>query len=292
MYGSATALLKLLVATGGSPWAGGSGPEPAGTLRRLTTVQFSVTLLRFVEELPPTDRRLLVLNRTEPRQVTELLKATFPEEDVPIQEDTVEDAQENEVLLVDQEDLLARSSLESLEEQLLFVNSDIYRTGSIDLADVSLPDVLLDMEEVPFHLRGYPESDREKLVLIAVSRLIERRALDAGDGTLRSSFQQLSRIEDERGTRDVYDTVADTDVDVHLYGVPDELPARDLGTVVHAGHTEDFRHGWFVLFDPPAAGPDPIGLVAYEVDPRQWRGFWTTDPDRFRRIRRYVERTL
>lgn len=251
-----------------------------------------MTLLSFVEELPDTDQRLVVLNRTQPRQITALLEATFPERDVPVVEGSEATAEEDEVLLVDDEGVIARSSLAPLQEQLLIVNSDAYRTGSIELEEFELPDVLVEMEEVPFHLRGYPESDREKLVLIAVSRLIEQRAWERGDGTLRSSFQQLSRIEDEGGTREVYEAVAATEVDVHLYGVPDELPAPELSTVVHAGATEDLRRGWFVLFDPPDEADEPIGLVAYEVDPRKWRGFWTTDEARFRRIARYVERTL
>lgn len=111
------------------------------------------------------------------------------------------------------------------------------------------------MDEQPFHLRGYPESDREKLVLITIPRLIERQTFEVGVGPLRSSFQELRRIEDEMGAREV------------------------------------FRQNWFVVFDPPADGIEPIALVAHEVEPRTWRGSGH-DPDRVQRITRYVERTL
>lgn len=251
-----------------------------------------MTLLSFVEELPDPDRSLVVLNRTEPEQVSQLLAATIPERDVPAIERVADDEDDDVVVLVEDGDVVARSEMAELGEQLLYVNSDIFRTGTRDLDDVVVPDVLLAMDEQPFHLRGYPESDREKLVLITISRLIERRAWDVGEGTVRASFQNLARIEDEKGTREVYERLVATDVDVHLYGTADRLPAEDLRGIVHTGETPDFRRSWFVLFDPPNADEDAIALVAYETEPRTWRGFWTYDPVRVQRIERYIEREL
>lgn len=251
-----------------------------------------MSLLSFVEELPETDRSLVVCNRTQPEQLTQLLESTFPERDVPAIERIASDEAEDVVALVEDGEVVARSPLSALGEQLLFVNSDVFRTGSRDLDEVTVPDVLLAMDEQPFHLRGYPESDREKLVLITISRLIERRAREVGEGTLRSSFQRLSRLEDEVGTREVYEQLVGTDVDVHLYGTAEDLPPESLRGVVHVGETTDFRRSWFVVFDPPESADDPIALVAFEVEPRTWRGFWTYDPVRVQRIGRYVERTL
>jgi DICT domain-containing protein len=57
--------------------------------------------------------------------------------------------------------------------------------------------------------------------LIVISRYIERHAWQAGEGTLRTSFQRLSRIDDERGTREMYETLAGTDIRTHVYGIPD-----------------------------------------------------------------------
>jgi hypothetical protein len=189
---------------------------------------------------------------------------------------------------------------------VLFVNSDLYITGSRSLADVELPSVISGLDDATFTLRGYPESNRQKLLLITISRFIERVAWTAGDGTLRSSFQRLSRIDDEVGTRDVYERVADTGVDTHLYGVPDELP-QDLAAVIHAGNDPDFTDSWFVVYRPPE-GPHParsdpesdlvrgveggVGLLAVETEPRVWRGLWTFDADRVSRINRYIERNL
>jgi hypothetical protein len=226
-------------------------------------------------------------------------------DDVPFDGGDPDDI-ENLVLLMEDDEVVAGSTLGELGDAVLFVNSDLYITGSRSLSDVDLPSVISGLDDATFTLRGYPESNRQKLLLITISRFIERTAWTAGDGTLRSSFQRLSRIDDEVGTRDVYERVADTGVDTHLYGVPDELPA-DLDAVIHAGDDPDFTDSWFVLYRPPegphTAESDPdsdlvrgieggVGLLAVETEPRVWRGLWTFDADRVSRVNRYIERNL
>ncbi|OYR48770.1 hypothetical protein DJ73_18990 [Halorubrum sp. Ea1] len=213
---------------------------------------------------------------------------------------------ENLALLVEGDEVVAGSTLGELGDAVLFVNSDLYVTGSRTLEDVDLPSVISGLEDTTFTLRGYPESNRQKLLLITISRFIERAAWVAGDGTLRSSFQRLSRIEDEVGTREVYESVVDAGVDTHLYGVPDDLP-RGLDAVVHGGDSRDFTHSWFVVYRPPGgptsvdggAGSDldrgmdgGVGLLAVEAEPRVWRGMWTFDEGRVRAMNRYIERNL
>jgi hypothetical protein len=226
-------------------------------------------------------------------------------DDVPFDGGDPDDI-ENLVLLMEDDEVVAGSTLGELGDAVLFVNSDLYITGSRSLSDVDLPSVISGLDDATFTLRGYPESNRQKLLLITISRFIERAAWTAGDGTLRSSFQRLSRIDDEVGTREVYERVADTGVDTHLYGVPDELPA-DLDAVIHAGDDPDFTDSWFVLYRPPE-GPHPaesdpssdlvrgveggVGLLAVETEPRVWRGLWTFDADRVSRVNRYIERNL
>ena len=226
-------------------------------------------------------------------------------DDVPFDGGDPDDI-ENLVLLMEDDEVVAGSTLGELGDAVLFVNSDLYITGSRSLSDVDLPSVISGLDDATFTLRGYPESNRQKLLLITISRFIERTAWTAGDGTLRSSFQRLSRIDDEVGTREVYERVADTGVDTHLYGVPDELPA-DLDAVIHAGDDPDFTDSWFVLYRPPegphTAESDPdsdlvrgieggVGLLAVETEPRVWRGLWTFDADRVSRVNRYIERNL
>lgn len=63
-------------------------------------------------------------------------------------------------------------------------------------------------------------SNNEKLVLVVLSRYIEKQAFNAGDGTLQTTFQRLARLDDEHGTKRVYDRLSKTDLDVHVYGSP------------------------------------------------------------------------
>ena len=226
-------------------------------------------------------------------------------EDVPFDGGDPDDI-ENLVLLMEGDEVVAGSTLDELGDAVLFVNSDLYVTGSRSLGDIDLPSVISGLDDATFTLRGYPESNRQKLLLITISRFIERAAWTAGDGTLRSSFQRLSRIDDEIGTREVYERISRTGIDTHLYGVPDELPT-DLDAVIHAGSDPDFTDSWFVVYRPPE-GPHPaetdpnsdlvrgieggVGLLAVETEPRVWRGLWTFDSDRLSRVNRYIERKL
>ncbi|RAW46169.1 hypothetical protein DQW50_05165 [Halorubrum sp. 48-1-W] len=296
-----------------------------------------MTLGQLLDRFGGTDRSIVVVNRTDPEPVRNMLVDTFddavhvserflrndggeaanaPVDDVFVDPtvlrendavsfdgDRADDA-ENLVLLLDGEEVVAGSTLEELGETLLFVNTDLYTTGARGLDDLRLPPVITGLDDTVFTLRGYPESNRQKLLLVTISRFIERAALTAGDGTLYSSFQRLSRLEDELGTRRVYERVADGGVDAHLYGVPDDPPG-DLEATIHAGRTTDFTDSWFVVFEPTDgpkvvdAGSDlergangGIGLLAVETEPRLWRGVWTFDPDRLRAIRRYIRRNL
>jgi len=175
----------------------------------------------------------------------------------------------------------ATASADALMESLLLINSDVYITGSRGLTEAALPPILQALHELPFRLQGFPDSDTEKLLLIAVSRAIERRAYEAGAGTLRVGFQRLSRLVDEPGTRRVYEQLATTDVAVHAYGVGDtELP-ESLSVTAHTGETDLHRRGWFVVFQPPADSEvTPVALYAIAVGDNQWDGFWTYSAER------------
>ena len=174
--------------------------------------------------------------------------------------------------------MVATSPLGALENAILLVNSDLFRTGAWDLTETERPAVMEGLREQLFTLRGYPESSKEKLLLIVVSRRIERTAYRHSSGKLRTSFQRLSRLDKERGTREAYDAVAGTDVDVHIYGQPDWVPSPDFPVTMHGGCKKDFRTSWFVLYNPPAERTEEYSsavLVAVGRDPSTWKAFWT-----------------
>jgi len=249
---------------------------------------------RFFERLDAPERELVLVNRASPTPVYGMLTDLFADQPVEVEEASVPDVEGDTVLLLEDGEVVATSPLSALNEAVLMVNSDLYVTGTRDVEELVVPDVLAGLQEVPFNLRGYPESNTEKLLLIVVSRYIERRAWLTGSGVHRASFQRLSRIEDERGTSTVYATLAETDVDVHVYGLPDWTPPVELSVTMHGGYDDTFRRTWFVLFVPPdgPGAPESMALVARETRPRRWEAFWTTDGEFVGDVNRHVERTL
>lgn len=180
-----------------------------------------MSLKPFIDDLDDARMSLVVVNRRAPEPVQRMLVTLFEDQPVDVSEADLPDEAEDVVLLLDEGDVVASSSLAEFQEAILLVNSDIYITGARGLEDLTLPRVLRHLDDVPFELLGYPESHHQKLLLITMSRVIERRARRASNGTLRTAFQRLSRIDDESGTRAVYEQLADGPVDVHVYGIPD-----------------------------------------------------------------------
>jgi len=263
-----------------------------------------MSLTRFFDRVGEAQRSLLVANRSSPDPIQNVLETTFDDQPVRVDERAVPDVDSDTVLLVEDGEILATSPLASLRDTVVMVNSDLYRTGATGIDDLELPAVLEGLSDIRFTLRGYPKSDTEKLLLVVISRYIERTAWQAGRGRHRASFQYLSRIKDERGTRRVYERLAESPVDVHVYGKPDWRPSKALDVTTHAGHDPDFRDSWFVVFTPTpgatadaetASDPtecDPVALLAVETEPRVWDGFWTFDPSLVADLNTYVAREL
>ena len=250
------------------------------------------SLVECIQRGTVRDLSIAVVNRTRPQPIQKMIEETFGERSIDVDERDVPDIDEDQVVLLDGDEVLATSPLEVLENEILLVNSDLYMTGAKALGDVTMPAVFANLDETPFRVRGYPASNAEKLPLIMISRYIEQLAWEHGSGRLRSSFQRLSRLDDERGTRTVYETVGHTDVDVHVYGVPDWLPPESFPGVVHAGYDGEFRTSWFVVFHTEDPTAETAALVAEHVGDNEWDALWTFDDDRIRDINRYIERTL
>lgn len=218
--------------------------------------------------------------------VRETLDRIFENQPVSITETPA--GQSGDIVVVRDGDVVASSSAEELLRSVLLVNSDVYITGSRDLTETELPDVLKALEETPLRLRGYPASDSEKLLLITVSRAIERLAYETGAGTVRVGFQRFSRLVEEPGTYRVYDQLCETDLDVHAYGIRD-APPPEFDLDVHTGSSPVYRRCWFVVFEPSSLDEQSAGVFAIEREPNRWDGFWTFRPQRVRSIDRAIE---
>lgn len=262
-----------------------------------------MTLEDLLTQVDSPSRSIVVRNRSAPEQIQSMLEEAFDGQPVAVDERDLPGTDDDLVVLVDDPGddpaVIATSPLEALNKTILLVNSDLYRTGTRGIEDLDLPAVLARLDEVRFRLQGYPASDYEKLLLIVISRYIERHALRADAGTLRTSFQLLSRINDERGTRLVHEKLADTAVQTHVYGVPDWTPSPEFEVISHGGYTDDFRDSWFVVYTPPDGvsvegehGESHVALLAIEVEPREWEAFWTFQPALVEEIEGYLMENL
>lgn len=247
---------------------------------------------RFFPDEDERELSLAVVNRNSPQPLKNLLEKMLDRQSVTIAEISDVDETQDMVYLVEDGDVIARSPLIEVANAILLVNSDLYITGARELDEIHVPAVIDGLTDVPFRLRGYPESNKEKLLLITISRYIERLALEHDGGKHRASFQHLSRIEDERGTRTVYDCLATTDTDVHVYGIPDWTPPPHFDVTIHGAWTKPFRDVWFVTHVPANEQDRHAALVAIQTDPRTWEAFWTYDEDRVTAINRHIERNL
>jgi hypothetical protein len=230
---------------------------------------------RFVRAPPAPTQRLVVANRTRSAPVQRLLEAAFAGQPVEVGDVDLPGRATDVVLLVRDGAVVAASPLEELLDSYLLINSDRYVTGGVGVDDCDLPAVLTRLDETTFEVRGYPATDKGKFLLVAVSRHIEARALAAGDGTLRTTFQDLSRIDDEVGTRRVYRSLAASDLDVHVYGHCGSPPSG-LDLTAHVGDHEGYRRAWCVVY-APHRGAGHAALVAVEGAENEWVGRWTFD---------------
>jgi hypothetical protein len=250
----------------------------------------------FIDETDASEKTLLLLNRTGPEPLVELLDRAFESQSVTIADRHVVEGTDDLVCLIEDGEVTATTPFSTLSESFLLVNVDRYRTGTRQLETGSFPDVLTGLDDVEFTVRGFPDSNKEKLLLVLISRFIEYRALEAGSGEFHSTFQRLSRLDDEYGTKTVYEWLAESDVDTHVYGVRDDPSIADaLGVTAHSGTHEEYRRSWVVVFTPDdeATTDDAhAALVAVETESNVWRGMWTYDADRVGRVQSYVRQNF
>ncbi|MFB6206849.1 MAG: histidine kinase [Haloglomus sp.] len=245
-------------------------------------------LSAFIDEVPESETVLMVVNRTDPEPLIDLLDSAFSTQEVTIAERHVPEGTDDVVLLVREGEVVATSAMERLQSAFLLINADRYRTGAHGLREADMPDVLTGLDDIEFQVQGFPASNKEKLLLVLISRFIEGRALRAGAGRFDVSFQRFSRLDDEYGTRKVYRWLGDSAVDTHIYGVPDRPVPDELNVSVHGGTHQEYRRSWFVVYRPPEGEDGHVALVALETGDNVWRAMWTYDPDRVVRIGEYV----
>lgn len=253
----------------------------------------------FITATHPANKRLIVNCDQLPDSIFGLFEEFLSEQPISIsyfdESDSLFDVEGDVAILVEDGDIVAQTDLYDMVYGILTVNSDFYTTGTRNLSDVTLHSVITSLDEVPFRVRGFPQSDKEKMILIYMSRVIERLACESPSGTLRASFQHLSRLTAEDGTQRVYEAVSETDTDVHVYGVNDLDKTLSMDVTVHGGTSHEYRNSWFVIYTPDGTGVShspfdfkSAALVAYQMGPNDYKGFWTFSNSMVEEIEDYV----
>jgi len=239
------------------------------------TAEAPSSFAEFVEQVA-TNRRTIAVYAPE-RQAA--LEAYFGSRNVTVEHESLpNDGSGGFVVVTAEGEFVGSASVQAVRE-LLSPSDRVLETGSS--TPIRLPmNLLAETTFVSF--------DRRQL--LAASREFEDRAYREGEGALRVGFQSLSK---SSAQRKVYEAFIDgTDLDVHVYGVPDWSPELP-GVTVHAIDATEIGTFWFVVFD---GGDDPeqaCALLAEEMpdDPDSFRGFWTYDPETVAALDAYLRET-
>lgn len=135
----------------------------------------------------------------------------------------------------------------------------------------------------------------DRCQMLVTTREIEERAWRTASGSLYAGFQQARAFAEQA---DIYDRLArETDLSIRIFvkddwaePVHESIALVTDADAVHRG-TGDGEIGrfWFVIFDGGGSDLRTCGLLAQEVDPGEFFGFWTYDPALVGELVTYLE---
>lgn len=241
------------------------------------TAESLSSLLASVEADRPT---LTICNFDGPAETLATVSEYFDRLNVSVRTAGIDRATPSNVALLHRgEDFLAGDSIQDIAAAI-----DPEGDDPTIREDVETPALLDHLDQTVFGAHGAGTD-----LLAQVSHTIETMAWRTGQGRLHAGFQELSRLYESEGTQRIYDRISSTEVDVHVYGVPDtEIP--DDRFTVHAAESGELADTWFVGFTDPDEARTGV-LLAEQREPGEYDGFWSYRPDLARRLDAYLERT-
>lgn len=253
-----------------------------------------MTLTDYVSQVEPAESTLVVANRRRTTQpMVELVAGMFDDRPVEVRVEDIADVPSDQMLVLQDGSTVASSGIDEFLDSVIFTDGDRSADPGRSLRQADLPDVLAALEDTTFVLDGSAPAAARRRLFIAISRYIEGLAFETSAGRLRTGFQRLSRMRDERGTAAVYRTLGDTDLDVHVFGVPDWTPPSEFTLTVHAGTTPEYRENWFVVYEPPAELDETgMAFLSTQHTSQEWQGFWTTSQDTISKLGHYISTQL
>lgn len=172
------------------------------------------------------------------------------------------------------------STLDKIRDTILMTNSDKYITQTDQLENLEFPESILKLTGESFYLRGYPKAHNEKLILIAISRYIEKLSYENG-GKHYATFQEIGRLNDEIGTYNIYKNLSQEVHSLNLYGLPSqnmESIMNDIKANYNIGDSEPHRRLWVVIHrseDECAA----LAALEHKNKRNEWTAVWTFNRD-------------
>lgn len=231
------------------------------------------------------------VNKTDDRVdvIYDSVKKLYEQNSMKVKD--VKDSGTDKILVYDNEKLVAESSIESILNSIVLTNSDQYMTQRNQMDNIDFPDVITNLTNKQFTMKGYPKGNNQKLILILISRYIEKLSYDKG-GTHRATFQNISRLDDEKGTLDIYKQLDNRCKRLHLYGYPDvepiEIVPDDMKATIHLGHSDFYEGFWCVTHN---SDDQAAALLAVEHDNKNiWEGVWTFDNNKVKKVENMIER--
>jgi hypothetical protein len=179
------------------------------------------------------------------------------------------------------EEVVAVSTLEEFDGDYLLVDSGFEIVGTRPRDRIEAPEFVVRVDGGTFLVAA-----GNTPLLTEMSHHIEELALDCDAGTLWTGMQELSRLGEPR-TRAIYERLADSDVESHVYGRSGESDP-DPGVDTRGYATTEIRESWFVVYQGDTGS---AALVATESEPGTFRGFWTFESELADRVGEYVRRT-
>ncbi|QIO22562.1 DICT sensory domain-containing protein [Haloarcula sp. JP-L23] len=225
---------------------------------------------------------LTVCNYEGAAEALESVERYFDRHGVTVRDASLDVAEPRSIALLHHgDDLLGSESVAALAAAI-----DIQTDEDDAFTERQTSDLLAKLDRSVF---GAAAAD--KTLLADVSHTIELLANRVGRGRLHAGFQYLSRLTGDPESARIYERLADSGLDVHVYGV-DDTDASLPGVTVHSGEASELSESWFVVFDGDGDPQQQAAVLAVERDGGgQYEGVWTYDSDFVRRTDAYLTET-
>lgn len=235
-----------------------------------------------IEELKSdseSNYNIRISQKNTPDPIYNMIEKIFLKQD-NLEVERIKSADFDKIDIIKDSSVIHSSSVDKIRDSILMTNSDEYITKRDQFDDIEFPDSILKLTGESFYLRGYPKAYNEKLILISISRYIEKLSYDNG-GKHYATFQNIGRLNDEIGTYNIYKSLSNKVDSLNLYGLPSDNMRSiidDIDANYNIGDSEPHRRLWVVIH---ISEEHTAALAALENEEKEneWTAIWTFNRD-------------